>query len=336
MRACLLLLGVLVIMTGAARLRSQTSGPTLKKVAEFDLPGPPGKRFDYLTIDPDDHCLISAHLAAKQTYVIDLATNKVVATVTDTPGAEGVEYVPDLHKFYTSNAYDNTIGVVDLKQMKVIKKLKTAAKPDGSTYAVPFHKLYVSDERGKAEAIVDVTKDEVIKTLHFDSETGMPQYDPVAKKVYVNLQDQNIFAVIDPANDEVVGRYPVGRCKGNHGMSLDPEHHRAFLSCEENNLMTVFDLDRHEPIAFLPMADGPDVIKFDPGLNRIYVACYSGAISVFHQDDPNHYTKIEDFKVPHAVHTLAVNLQTHRVYVPEQEADGQPVARMTVYEAVVR
>jgi DNA-binding beta-propeller fold protein YncE len=334
MRARLLVLGVLVIMTGAARLRSQTSGPTLKKVAEFDLPGPPGKRFDYLTIDPDDHYLISAHLAAKQTYVIDLDTNKVVATITDTPGAEGVEYVPDLHKFYTSNAYDNTIGVVDLKQMKVIKKLKTEAKPDGSTYAPPFHKLYVSDERGKAEAIVDVTKDEVIKTLHFDSETGMPQYDPVAKKVYVNLQDQNIFAVIDPANDEVVGRYPVGRCKGNHGMSLDPEHHRAFLSCEENDLMTVFDLDKHEPIAFLPMADGPDVIKFDPGLRRIYVACYSGAIAVFHQDDPDHYRKVEDFRVQHAVHTVAVDLKTHKLYTPEQEEGGKPVARMVVYDAL--
>src|SRR6266516_3932237 len=222
----------------------QSSGPTLKKIAEFDLPGPVGKRFDYLTIDTDDHYLISAHLAADQTYVIDLATNRVVATVTDTPGAEGVEYVPELKKFYTSNAHDNTIGVVDLKQMKVIKKLKTESKPDGSAYAAPFHKLYVSDERGKAEAIVDVNKDEIVKTLHFDSETGMPQYDPVARKVYVNLQGQNIFAVIDPATDEVVGRFPVGRCKGNHGMALDPQHHRAFLSCEGNELMTVFDLDK--------------------------------------------------------------------------------------------
>src|SRR5437870_6411862 len=57
----------------------QSSGPTLKKIAEFDLPGPVGKRFDYLTIDTDDHYLISAHLAADQTYVIDLATNRVVA-----------------------------------------------------------------------------------------------------------------------------------------------------------------------------------------------------------------------------------------------------------------
>jgi hypothetical protein len=183
--------------------------------------------------------------------------------------------------------------------------------------------------------VVDVQKDEIVRTLHFDSETGMPQYDPVARKVYVNLQDQNIFAVIDPATDEVVGRYPVGRCKGNHGMALDPAHHRAFLACEENELMTVFDLDTHLPIAFLPVASGPDVIKFDTGLDRIYVACYSGAISVFHQDNPEHYRKLEDFRVQHAVHSLAVDAKTHRVYTPEQEEDGKPVARMVVYEAVV-
>ncbi len=308
-------------------------GQTLKQVATFDLPGPGGKRFDYLTITPDDHYLISTHLAAGQTYVIDLRTDKVVATVADTPGAEGVEYVRELKKFYTSNAGDNTIGVVDLRQMKVIKKIPTEAKPDGSTYATPFHKLYVSDERGKAEAIVDVTKDEIVKTLHFDSETGMPQYDPVARKVYVNLQDKNIFAVLDPTTDEVVGRYQVGRCEGNHGMTLDPEHHRAFLSCEGNELMTVFNLDTHQPMAFLPLARGPDVIKFDPGLKRIYVACSSGAISVFQMDDPDHYRKLEDFPVQKKVHSLAVDPDTHRIYAPEQEEDRKPVARMVVYEA---
>src|SRR5258708_37930522 len=262
----MLFVGLIVAVIGATALWAKPPAPTLKKIAEFDLPGPAGKRFDYLTITPDDHYLLSTHLAAGQTYVIDVKTNNVVATIADTPGAEGVEYVPELKKAYTSNAYHNTIGVVDMKQMKVIKKLKTEGKPDGSAYAADFHKLYVSDERGKAEAIVDVRTDTIVKTLRFESETGMPQYDALSKKIYVNLQDQNIFAVIDPVTDEVVGRYPVGRCEGNHGMALDPEHHRAYLSCEENNLMTVFDLDKNQPIAFLPMADGPDVIKFDPGL----------------------------------------------------------------------
>ena len=312
---------------------AQKSSQSLKKITEFDLPGPPGKRFDYLTVDPADHWLISAHLAGNQTYVIDMKTNRVVGVIHDTPGVEGVEFVPETRTVYTSNSGDSTIGIANLAGMKVVKKLPTASKPDGSAYVAPFHKLYVSDERGKAEAIVDTRSNIIVKTLHFDSETGMPQYDPVARKIYVNLQDDDIFAVIDPATDTVVGRYPVADCRGNHGMMLDPEHHRAFLSCEGNLRMVAFDLDRHKTIASLPMPSGPDVIKFDAGLGRIYVACYSGAIAVFQQDDPTHYRKIEDFKVQHAVHSLAVDPETHRVYTPEQEEDGRPVARMVVYEA---
>ena len=98
--------------------------------------------------------------------------------------------------------------------------------------------------------------------------------------------------------------------------------------------MAVFDLDKHVSIASLPLADGPDVTKFDAGLGRIYVACYSGAISVFHQDDPDHYRKLEDFRVQHAVHSLAVDPNTHRIYTPEQEENGKSAARMVVYEAV--
>ena len=54
----------------------------------------------------------------------------------------------------------------------------------------------------------------------------------------------------------------------------------------------------------------------------------------FTQDDPDHYRKLEDFHVQHAVHTVAVRTKSHRLYTPEQEEDGKPVARMVVYEAV--
>ncbi len=323
---------VVLFVLLAPAARSQT----LKKVDSFDLPGPPGKRFDYLTIDYKHGYLLSAHLGAGLLYVIDLKTNNLVKAIPDVPGIEGVEYAPDVNKVYTSNWTENKIGVVDLDKMLVVKKLPTEAKPDGSTYAEPFHKLYVSDERGRAVAIVDVKEDKIVNTLHFGSETGMPQYDPMARKVYVNLQDQNLFAVIDPSTDKVVGRYPVGECKGNHGMALDPERHRAFLQCEGNNVMTVFDLDAHKPIAHLPTAAGGDVVKFDPGLKRVYVACSSGAISVFQEDDADHFRKLEDFPVQKKVHSLAVDVKTHRVYTPEEQEDSHPVSRMIVYEAVVK
>ncbi len=318
----------------ATAIPSAAGNQLLKPAGVIDLPGPKGKRFDYLTIDYDRNLLFSTHLGAGLLYAIDLKTNRLVKTFEDLPGIEGVEIVPDLKKAYTSNWQENKIGVIDLEQMKLIKKLATESKPDGIAYAPPFHKIYVSDERAHAEAVVDASKDEVITTLHFTSETGNPRYDPVSKHIYVNLQAKNVIAEIDPATDKEIGEYSVGKCIGNHGMALDSEHRLAFLSCEENDMMTVFRLDTHKPIAYFPQAKGGDVIAFDPGLKRIYVACYEGAISVFQEDDPTHFRKLGDVPVQKKVHSLAVDVNTHRVYAPEQEENGTPAARIVIFEAV--
>jgi YVTN family beta-propeller protein len=319
---------LLVLTIGGVLLAQE---PFLRKMAQLELPGPKGKRFDYATIDPDDHFVIVAHMHGDQTYFVDTRTNQLGATITDTPGVEGVEYVPDQKKVYTSNSGDNTIGVIDIAQRKVIKKLKTEAKPDGSTYAAPFHKLYVSDERGKAVAIVDVRTDTIVKTLHFDSETGMPQYDPVTKLVYVNLQDTERFVVIDPQDDRVVAKYPVADCRGNHGMALAPEQHRAFLVCEGNDRLAVFDLEKHVVIQIFPLPGGGDVVKSDPRRGRVFVACYSGAISAFQALASGQYKKILDAPVEKRVHSLAINPETGYLYVPEEQEKGAPASRLIVY-----
>jgi YVTN family beta-propeller protein len=311
---------------------AQTSS-LLRPAGFIDVPGPKGKRFDYLTIDSSRRLLLATHLGAGLLYVIDLNSNRVVKTISDLPGIEGVEIAPDVKKVYTSNWFENKIGVIDLERLKLIKKIPTQAKPDGIAYAVPFHKIYVSDERAKAEAVVDVAKDEVIKTLYFDSETGNVRYDSVSRHVFVSLQDKNAISEIDPATDREIGEYSVGQCRGNHGMALDAEHRLAFLACEDNNLMTVFDLESHKPIANLPTAEGGDVITYDSGLRRIYVACYSGSISVFQEDDARHFRKLGDVPVEKKVHSLAVDGSTHRVYLPEQESGGKPAARIAIYEA---
>src|SRR6266478_6124913 len=266
-------------------------GQTLRKVGAIELPGPKGQRFDYLTMDDEDHYLLSAHLGPGILYVIDVRTNKLVKAIPGVPGITGLEYVPGLRKVYTSNWGEEKIGVVDLRSMSVTKRLPTAAKPNGSTYAAPFHKMYVSDTLGKAVAIVDVEKDEIVKTLEFKSEIGMPQYDAVSRKMYVNLRSTNEVAEIDPATDKVLGTYPVEGCRYNHGMAIDFEHHRAFLLCGGTKALTVFALDTHKSIAHFPLPAGADVVKFDPGLGRIYAACSSGFLVVIQEVDADHYRK---------------------------------------------
>lgn len=321
--------GLIVALALVSSLQTQT----LKQIGTIELPGPKGERFDYLTMDDEDHYLLSAHLGPGILYVIDVRTNKLVKAIPGVPGITGLEYVPGLRKVYTSDWGEEKIGVVDLRSMSVIRRLATAAKPNGSTYAAPFHRVYVSDTLGKAVAIVDVSKDEIIKTLEFKSETGMPQYDSVARKVYVNLRNTNEIAEIDPTTDAVLGIYSVDGCRYNHGMAVDSDHHRAFLLCNGTKDLTVFALDTHRAIAHLPLPAGADVVKFDPGLGRIYTACSSGFIAVFQAQDADHYRKLEDFPVQKMVHSLAVDTATHRVYAPEQQENGRPVARMIVYEA---
>jgi DNA-binding beta-propeller fold protein YncE len=320
----------------ALLLTLSLNGQTLKRIGAIDLPGPKGQRFDYLTTDDEDRYLLSAHLGPGILYVIELRTDKLVKAIPGVPGITGLEYVPGLRKIYTSDWGENKIGIVDLRTMSVVKRLPTESKPNGSVYAAPFRKVYVSDTDGLAVAVVDTDKDAIVKTLRFNSETGMPQYDSVARKVWVNLRRVNEIAEIDPATDTVVGRYPVAGCQHNHGMALDSEHHRAFLLCGGNRTFTVFALDSHKAIAHFPLPAGADVVKFDPGNGRIYAACSSGFISVFQERDADHFEKLEDFPVQKMVHSLAVDPATHRIYAPEQEEDGKPVARMVIYDAVER
>lgn len=328
------LLAVLRIGSACLAVCLCLRGQSIRKIAVIDLPGPKGQRFDYLTTDDEDHYLLSAHLGPGLLYVIDMRTNKVVKTVPGVPGITGLEYVPGLRKVYTSDWGEEKIGVVDLHSMSVIKRLPTGSKPNGSAYAAAFRKVYVVNTLGKAVAVVDVDKDEIVRTLKFKSETGMPQYDSVARRIYVNLRSTNEVAEVDPANDTIVGTYPVEGCQYNHGMAVDAEHHRAFLLCGGNRTMTVFALDSHRVLAHFPLAQGADVIKFDPGLRRAYAACSSGVIAIYQEDDPDHFRKVEDFPVQKLVHSLAVDTATHRIYAPEQEENGVPVARMIVYEAI--
>ena len=117
-------------------------------------------------------------------------------------------------------------------------------------------------------------------------------------------------------------------------MAVDSEHHRGFLLCNGTKTLTVFGLDTHKALAHLPLPQGADVVKFAPGVRRIYAACSSGFISVFQEDDVDHYRKLEDFPVQKMVHSLAVDTATHRLYAPEQQENGHPVARIIVYEVV--
>lgn len=65
----------------------------MKQIAAIDLPGPKGERFDYLTMDDEDHYFAFSSSRPRHPVVIDVTTNKLVKVIPGVLGITGLEYV---------------------------------------------------------------------------------------------------------------------------------------------------------------------------------------------------------------------------------------------------
>lgn len=72
-------------------------------------------------------------------------------------------------------------------------------------------------------------------------------------------------------------------------MSLDEADHRVFVATRTPPRMAVFDTDSGHMLAALPCVQDSDDLYFDSARKRIYIAGGEGYISVFQQNDADHY-----------------------------------------------
>jgi len=99
--------------------------------------------------------------------------------------------------------------------------------------------------------------------------------------------------------------------------------------------MTVSISITHQPIAFLPMASGPDVNQVRSRLKRIYVACSSGAISVFQMDDPRSlFASWKTFRFKRRCTAWQSTLKLTVSMRRSRKQTAKRSARMVIYEAI--
>jgi DNA-binding beta-propeller fold protein YncE len=72
----------------------------------------------------------------------------------------------------------------------------------------------------------------------------------------------------------------------------------------------------------------PDVLAFDPGLRRLYVAAETGDVAVFAERGRTLKKLGEDLLAPEA-HVVAVDPSTHLVYFPLQSGPTLRITRPT-------
>ncbi|KWC49567.1 YncE family protein [Burkholderia ubonensis] len=298
----------------------------LQHVADVPLPGRP-TRLDYASLDASRNLLFIAHLGDGEVIVFDTRASRVTARIADVSSVHGVLAVPELSRVYASATGADEIVAIDAATLKVVARMPGGHYPDGMAYAPDVHKLYVSDEYGKTETVIDVRSNRRVATIPLDGEVGNTQYDPVSRHIFVNVQTRGQLVEIDPATDRVVGRFDLPGAKGNHGLLIDARDGLAFIACEGNDKLIVFDLHTKQVVRSFDVGADPDVLALDPGPGTLYVAGEAGTVSMFRVQGAN-VARIGEGRVGPNAHVVAVDSTTHRSYFPLKRVDGRPVLRI--------
>jgi YVTN family beta-propeller protein len=288
-------------------------------------------RFDYQSVDTQKGRLYIAHLGSDELVAFDMAARKVVGHVKALASVHGVIAVPAKHRLFATATGSKELVVIDDGTLAIVARVPAGEYPNGLTWAEKHDKVYVSNNRGLGLGVVDTRTSKGLPGIDIGGGAGNSQYDPVSDRVLVVSHAKPELVAIDPARDVVLDRYPLDGVAGCHGLLVIAASRRAYVACGgENPKLVAFDLAGNKQIRALPIAPHPDVLAFDPGLRRLYVASSTGRASAFEENVDGSIHKLgEGFVGPNA-HTVSVDPRTHEVFFPIEDLRGRPVLRIMI------
>jgi len=301
--------------------------------------------------------------------VFDTKQYKVVGLL-NIPQVAGIVVAPDLQQVYAADSNDNLIYSIDERTLKYHPiKLQDNDSPDGVAYDVVDHLIIVSnpgtpptldsniiDRKNQNETIINALTDTVVARIplgidgKWGDDVGHVKYDPGLHRAFVVVQqlpdpddpNPNLLpppgtawlVEIDPPMHRVVSRMKLPYlCLTPHGVALDTEQHIAFIACVDETPPSMVRVDT-QALAVIseqpwPLELKPDIIMLDTQLHMVFVGCGVG-LAVF-QEEGRNLKSLGYFNYGINMHTVAVNEETHELYLPLTRVGNRPVLRIMRY-----
>jgi DNA-binding beta-propeller fold protein YncE len=153
---------------------------------------------------------------------------------------------------------------------------------------------------------------------------GKPEF-PVADGkgyVYDNIEDKSEIVKINARTHTVEATWPILPCEGPSGLAIDRKHRRLFAVCDGK--MAVVDADSGKVVATPTIGDGPDAARFSNTGQYAFSSNGAGTLTVVHEDDPDHYTVVQNLPTKRGARTMAMDPDGHRLYVVTAEFGPRP------------
>ena len=300
---------------------------------EIPVPGVAG-RLDHFTADAKRKRLFVSALGNNTVEVIDVFSGKVIHSIKGLAQPQGPLYVPDVDKLYVANAEDGRVRVYDGATYALRKTIDFGADPDNLRYDAKSKTVFVGfGEDDGGIAMVNPASDERVGNIY--KTEGHPesfQVEATGGHIYVNVPDAgNVVESIDRKTGAVT-KWPLKGLRGNYAMALNEDDHRLFTVTRKTPMLVVFNTETGAEVARLRAAGECDDVFFDAGRKRIYVIGGEGVISVFQENDPDHYELLANVTSGIGVRTGYFFAKRDRFYVGVPAKGNEP-AQVWTYEA---
>jgi len=271
--------------------------PPMILTASVPLEGVKG-RFDHFA-SGKGRVFVSG-LGNNSVEIIDLFQGTRAHEITGVPNPQGVAFSPEANKLFVASE-KGKVYVYDGDSYKLLNTLDFDGGADNLRYDAATKRVYVGcgdDEKNSAIAAIDAMTgkrtDEVYK---LGGEPESFQLEKSGPNIYVNVPDLKQIVAINRTTKELT-RWTVTNLQ-NFPMALDEADHRIIVGTREPATVSVFDTTSGKMVASVPTVQDTDDLYYSAEKKRLFVPGREGAIWVYQQNDPDHFSLIT--KVPTVV-----------------------------------
>jgi DNA-binding beta-propeller fold protein YncE len=295
----------------------------LKLEKTIELPDVQG-RIDHMSIDIAGQRLFVSALGNNTVEVVDLKAGKRAHTIPGLKEPQGALYIRDKNRLFVASDKDGTVKVFDGTSFQLLKTVEYGDDADNLRYDAARERVYVGFGSG-ALGEMDTDGQKIAETK-LDAHPESFQLEKGSSRIYVNLPGSRKIAVVDREAHSVVTSWGMGLTLGNYAMALDEADHRLFVVSRAPARLVVMDTATGKVVQKLAAVGDCDDIFFDETHKRIYATGGEGAISVFEQQDPDHYREISRVPTVKGARTSFFSPDLSRLYVAVRRQGSSPAA----------
>src|SRR5262249_6656122 len=300
-----------LLLLSATVLKAQANQP-LKLERTIELPDVQG-RIDHMSIDVAGERLFVSALGNNTVEVVDLKAGKRTNTVSGLKEPQGALYVPDKNRLFVASGKDGTVKIFDGTSFQLVKTVEYGDDADNLRYDATRQRVYVGFGGG-ALGELDTDGQKIAETK-LDAHPESFQLEKSSPHIYVNLPGSRKVAVVDRETHSVITSWGLGLTLGNYAMALDQPEHRLFIVSRVPARLVVLDTASGRVIHKIDAVGDCDDIFWDASRKRIYATGGDGAISVFEQQDADHYKEIARIPTVKGARTSFFSPDLGRLYV---------------------